>query len=266
MKNWKKIELFFMALLIVIMLVAIYALSTIFKEYHDGRAAYSSLDAYVFLPPEPTTNPVNRQPSDAAPSEVPEETFELGAAPVVDFPSLKAQSSDCVGWIYSPQTAINYPLVKGADNDFYQSHMFNGTANKCGAIFLDCLNAGDLSDQNTLVYGHHMKNGSMFASIVGYAQQDYYEAHPAYWVVTPDQNYQVSIFSAFLTDTESDVWQMSFASTDAFGKWLDTMTRRSFIKSDVVPTVNDRVITLSTCSYETENARFVVMGILQPAS
>lgn len=256
--KWKKGEILIVVLLGLVVAAAVFFLCMIFREYALGDSIYKELEAYVFLPEE--------SDESGLPSPQPDGTQDDGAfaaAPEVDFASLSAQNDDCIGWIYIPDTTVNYPIVQGDDNIYYQSHTFNKVSNNCGSIFLDALNASDFSDQNHVIYGHHMKNGSMFAGICKYTTQDYYDAHPFFWLVTPQKTYRVSIFSGFLTDTESSVWQLTFTSADAYQDWLDQMCRNSYFKSDVVPGSSDRIVTLATCSYEYDDARFVLMGILQ---
>ncbi len=271
MKKWKKSEIVFLILMTVIIIAAACVLFFIFREYHTGSDTYESLQSYVFLPeetPEPPSDASSEtesgtQPSQASPSPDSAGEFYLAAPPVVDFDSLRAINPDCIGWIYSPNTSINYPIAQGTDNSYYLDHMYNGAANACGAIFMDYLNQNDFTDHNSILYGHHMKNGSMFAGLAGYAQQDYYDAHPALWIITPGEAHRVNLFAGFVTDAESDVWQVSFANDDDFQKWLDSVCRKSYFKSDIVPTVNDHIVTLATCSYETATSRFVVMGIME---
>ncbi len=256
-KNWSKKEIAILSVIIVVILTAFCALFFLIREYTVGSQVYHELEPYVFLPEEP--DPAQTPGTSPSPEE---KEFVLAPPPTVDFDSLKALNSDCIGWIYLQDSPINYPLVQGADNAYYQTHTFDKAENKNGAIFLDVLNNKDLSDENSLFYGHHMKNGAMFASLVDYTEQSYYDAHPAYWIVTPEKTYRVDVFAGFLTDTESNVWQLTFASEEDFQTWLKSMVRKSYFKSNVVPTIEDHIITLATCSYETDDSRYVVMGIL----
>lgn len=267
LKNWKKQEIAILAIMIAVALTALGVVIYFIGQYIAGDRIYQELQSYVFFPeetPQPPADP-SAGPSSGDSEEEPE-PFVLAPPPIVDFASLTAINSDCIGWIYLQNSAINYPLVHGSDNEFYQSHTFYKTENNNGAIFLEVLNNKDLSDQNSIFYGHHMKNGSMFAGLVNFTDQEYYDTHSACWIVTPKHTYKVEFFAGFLTDTESDVWQIHFSSESSFQIWLNSMAKKSYFTSDVVPTVNDRIITLSTCSYETDNARFVVMGVLREQS
>lgn len=204
------------------------------------------------MEPEPTTEPT-QEPEDAI------------VWPVVDFESLLEINSDVIGWIYIEGTNINYPVVQGEDNDYYLYRLFDGTYNSSGSIFMDYRNHEDFLDPNTVLHGHHMRNDSMFANITEYKNQSYYDAHPYALLLTPDGNYKLEFFAGYVTGLDSIAWKMRFSSDRDFAAWLDQTIGESCFSSDVVPTAQDRLVTLSTCTYEFENARFVLVGVLRPA-
>ena len=109
-----------------------------------------------------------------------------------------------------------------------------------------------------------MKDGSMFNSLHSYSDQAYYDAHPVMYLNTPKQNYKIEIFSAYICSYDSDTYTLSFASAEEYAAWVAKMKSQSTFTSDTEVTVDDRVITLSTCTYEYDNARFVVQGKLVP--
>ena len=183
----------------------------------------------------------------------------------VDFGELLALYPNVVGWIYSEDTSINYPIVKGADNEFYLIHGIGGEYNTYGAIFADACNTGTFQEANTILYGHHMQNGSMFASIAGYKTQDYYSQHPVMWLATPAGNYRVDIYSCYVTEPESEAYRLNFVDVDDYASWISGTISRSLISAEVSPDITSRILTLSTCSYEFDNARCVVHGILVPS-
>ncbi|MBQ8329654.1 MAG: class B sortase, partial [Lachnospiraceae bacterium] len=156
-----------------------YRLYTIFHEYHEGEKQYEETAANYVKTPDKTEVP-----------EVPVDPMTI--CPIsVDFDSLIAENPDVVGWIYSDGTQINYPVLRGESNDTYIHTMINGQYNSAGSIFMDFRNNPDLSDINTIIYGHHMKNGSMFASLHQYVHQDYYDEHKYMWYLTPDHIYRL---------------------------------------------------------------------------
>ena len=272
-KNWKKAEIIILVLLGIIGFAAVVSLIRELFEYSEGTVTYELLQEYVHLPEQEATPPSGTgdgaqavvQGTGAAPEEASGDSGKVyyGSCPQVNFDILRIQNNDVVGWIYGPGTSINYPVVQGEDNDYYLTHMFDGEENKCGSIFMDCLNEEDLSNRNTFIHGHHMRNGTMFASLPKYSSQSYYDTHPVLWFVTPGQSYQVELFTGFVTDTESDAWRISFATEEDYQNWIEQMIASGAFKSDVRPGVDDRILSLATCSYEVDNARFVVMGILR---
>lgn len=277
--KWKKSELIAAGLVAAAGIVAIAVLCSIFLEYAAGNAAYHKLEEYVFLPdeqaevPSEADNGQNTEAALAEPSAEPavspdtdSESYNFvyyGQSPQVDFAALNEKNSDVAAWIYGPGTVINYPVVQGADNEFYLNHLFTGEENKCGSIFMDSMNEKDFSDTNSILHGHHMRNGSMFAGLLKYESQSYYDLHPVMWLVTPDKSYRVEIFAGFDTSADSEAWQIAFATGEEYQSWLDKMKGNSLFKSDVTPGVDDRILTLATCSYDYDDARFVVMGVLR---
>ena len=183
-----------------------------------------------------------------------------------DYVSTKKECQDVVGWLYSENTVINYPVVQAEDNFYYLHRFIDGTYNASGSLFLDCTCYGDFSGKNTVLYGHNMNDGSMLASIRNYKDQEYYNEHPVMYLNTPTQNYKIEIFSAYTTDAESDTYKMFFESEDDFARQLDDWRVQSLVATNVDVSVDDRVITLSTCTYDFYNARFVIQGKLTPVN
>ena len=238
---------------------AAYQLYHTFHGYHQAEKEYENLNSqYVSTAADVETEPTPTP-------EVPEETPKVVAGPIqVDFDALQAQNNEIVGWIYSPNTVISYPVVRGVDNDFYLYHTFDGSLNSSGSIFMDAVCETDLSQSNTILYGHHMNNGSMFASIADYKQAGYLEAHPVLYYYTPDQIYLLEVFCCFVTGPDSDVYTFNFSSPQEFESYLASWRSRSNFDTDVEVTGEDHIMTLSTCTYEYEDARYVVMCKIVP--
>ena len=182
----------------------------------------------------------------------------------VDFSQLLAQNGDVVGWIYGPDTVINYPVAQAKDNDTYLYHFIDGTETGGGTPFVDCMCPGDFSGQNTVIYGHHMNDGSMFASLSKYRESGYYEEHPVLYLNTPSQNYRIEVFAGYVTDADSDTYLLGFSDDGDYLRFLADMKAQSDFASPVEVGAADRIVTLSTCSYEYWDARYVVQGKLVP--
>jgi len=241
------------------------------SEYRTGEKAYEELARHVRLDTSPAREESTKEqepvPSAAtdtaeweqAPSTEPDDTNW----PTVDFEALQATNADIVAWIFIEGTNINYPVVQGADNSYYLNRLFDGSHNRAGTIFMDYRNERDLSDKHTVFYGHHMKNGTMFNQITKYKDQAFYDAHPVCLVMTPNGNYKLEFFAGYVTDMNSQAWKLEFASDEEFTLWLEDTISGSDFKSEVNPTPQDRIITFSTCTYEYNDARYVLTGILK---
>ena len=230
-----------------------------YQEYSEGEDSYTDLDDYVELPEE--EKDTSRSSTDEPESgECESEEQEW---PTVDFTSLKEINLDIVGWIYIEGTYINYPVVQGEDNQYYLKHLFRGEWNSAGCIFLDSRNTADFSDRHNIIYGHHMKNGTMFSGLAKYKNQEYYDGHPIALLLTPEQNLEIEIFAGYVASVQDEAWKVVFSSDTDFTEWLDEAKERSCFTSEIIPAVTDRILTLSTCSYEFNNARFVLLGVIK---
>ena len=227
-------------------------------EYRAGAEAYQVLAETAVSLPDRESPPPERSGADR-PEPVAEETPPL---PQVDFAALEGVSPDVVGWLHLPDTRLSYPVVQGEDNSYYLDHLFDGTPNASGCLFLDSGCPG-LEGRNSVIYGHHMKNGTMFGELDRYQDQDYYQAHPVLWLLTPEGAVTVEIFSAYVTGAEWDAWQLTFSTQEEYSAWLEGARERSVIDTGVIPADGDRVITLSTCNYTFPGARFVCHGLVR---
>ena len=141
-------------------------------EYQAGDALYIELSRNTAAIPPPAPDHTQEDGTLQTPAPVPL------PVPEPDYDVLRLENSEFYAWLYSEGTVINYPVTRGEDNRYYLNHLFNKKRNSMGTLFVDAGNAPDFADRNTIIYGHHMKNGSMFASLVGYKKQSYYDEHP----------------------------------------------------------------------------------------
>lgn len=185
------------------------------------------------------------------------------SAQTIDFDKLRATCPDIVAWLWCPDTEIDYPIVQGEDNTYYLTHLADGEVNKNGCLFLDAENAPDFSDDNSIIYGHNMASGKMFAALKNYREQEYYDEHPYMYLQTPSAAYRMELFSAFTADPESDIYRISCGSGEEFAEWLRQIAALSDCTVDhMALNTSDRFVTFSTCDYSRKDARYVVAGRL----
>ena len=179
----------------------------------------------------------------------------------IDFTELKQKNEDIVSWLRIRALGISYPVVQGEDNDFYLHRTFEKEDNFAGCIFVNCDNSGNFTDQNTIIYGHNMKDGSMFGKLKKFREEGVFDKSKYFWMFTPDLIYEYRIFSATVVDKTGITYQSFFTQED-----FDTLMQHAFETSvidgsDVDVNMNDRIMTLSTCTGD-DATRFVVMGKL----
>lgn len=197
--------------------------------------------------------------SETEPSETP--TPEETAPIEVDFDVLLEKNADIIGWLYCEGTPINLPVVQGPDNDYYLRRLVDGTWNSAGTLFVDYRNAKDFSDCNTIIYGHNMNNDSMFRTLTDYKAQSYYDEHPVLWLLTPETNYKVELIAGYVTAVDSEIYFLPQTEQD-IQTLINQAIQKSTFSTDIALGDDDKYLTLSTCSYEYDNARYVLIGRL----
>ena len=197
-------------------------------------------------------------------SRIAETAMPEGFNGEIDFDALRKINPDIVGWLYYESTNINYPIVQGKDNSYYLNHLFNGKQQRYGTLFIDAQNSPGFSDENTIIYGHHLKNGKMFGTLMYYGDGNkYYRKHPVFKLYTPDHIYLVELFANAYVDGAKGI-PMTFSTKEEYAAWIDRMYRLSTFDSDVVMTTEDRMVTLYTCSYDYDTQRQLLVGKLVP--
>ncbi len=239
--------------------------------YESNKNAQEVQNTYV-KPATATVAPVaaTAAPADSSAQVTPapaveEIVLDPEVSPIeVDFDALKQRNKDVVGWIYCPDTVINYAVVQTEDNMYYLHKDIDGNYSAYGTLFVECLCQKDFKNTNNIIYGHHMNDGKMFARLVEYAKQSYFDQHPVFYLNTPDMNYRVELFAGYITDMNSDTYTISFASEEENQAWLDKIISQSTFESSVAVKPGDKILTLSTCTYEYDDARYVVQGKMVP--
>lgn len=265
-----KRKIIFISLIVLLVLVAAVSLFQIIRislDYKKADDVYEDLQSkYVgTVAPETTeTGPGQTEPD--ADDTAGESSSDNKSNPIdisVDFASLIADNSDVVGWLYCPDTLINYPVVQGEDNDKYLRADLDGNYLVSGTLFVDYRNGLVGEDRNYIIYGHNMKNGTMFGSLLKYKEQSYYDAHPEIYYLTPDGYYAIQLVTGLVVSKTEMIYQAN-PDSEEFRDYLSNAVRKSTFQSDAEITDADNLIVLSTCSYEYDSARYVVIGKLAP--
>lgn len=168
----------------------------------------------------------------------------------IDFDGLYEINNSCFGWIKINNTNISYPIVKYTNNDYYLNHSFDHSSNSSGWIFADYRNACDGYDKNLIIYGHNVKNGTMFNALNNCTNKEWYSDNNnrIISIYTPTETINYEIFSIYVIAAENYYTTTSFLSDSVFQTFLDTIKSRSIHKFNVDVTSNDHILTLSTCS------------------
>lgn len=287
--------LFSTLLLIVALGVFGYSAFTLYgyyKEYKAGTDEYGDLnDKYVNIISTPAADPSISAETEApagpavltnveelenpdtletklenALMEDAEENGQIQTLPTlknpINFAELKAINEDIMGWIRIGALDISYPIAQAADNDYYLHRTFERVENFAGCIFLNCDNTKYMTDQNTIIYGHNMKNGSMFGTLHEFAKQETYDKNPYFWIFTPDFIYQYRIFSCSQVHKIGDPYRTRFITED-FQNFINNSQSTSMLDNHGVEvTTDDRIVTLSTCTSD-DSTRLIVQGKLE---
>ena len=253
-----------MRTIILVVFVGLFAFSgykifSIVKEEQQSKQIINDLQEKAVIENRYDEGKVSEQ---GAAKETSIEKAEDQCPISVNFDVLKEECQDIVAWIYCPDTPVNYPIVQGPDNQFYLRRMTNGEYNNAGTLFMDFRNEEDFTDKNTIIYGHNMKNDTMFGSLPMYEEQEYYDKHPVMYLLTAEKNYKIELFSSFITSADSDIYSLPTEENN-FEAHISDLRENSDFKSNVSIEHGDGIVTLSTCSYEYDVARRVVIGVLK---
>lgn len=268
----KKVRIAVIVLLALVFTVSLAMFVRQSLTYRAGQETYAEAEELVGLPDLEELLPPVEEPEETEPEETATSAEE--PAPVVedpyartlqsmDFTALREVNSDVLGWIVIPGTVISYPLVQGADNQYYLKHTWKKQASAVGAIFLEYQNSPDLSDFNTIVYGHRMNNGSMFASLKEYKKQSWWKDHPCVYITDDNGSHTYEIFAAYEVSTSGAAYQLGFPNEESRQAFLDDCVSRSVIDTGIAPTVRDQILTLSTCTGNGHATRWVVQAVLR---
>lgn len=262
-------------LMIIALAVFVYSGWTLYgfyREYRKGTVEYDNLESSYTVAERESENLDSLEDDEALLQSVSGRevvtTLENGAEVTlptmtnpIDFEELTKVNPDIAGWLKIRALDISYPVVRGEDNDYYLHRTFEREDNFAGCLFMNYENEKDFTDQNTVIYGHNMKNGSMFGKLKQFGEAEVFNKSKFFWIFTPDFIYQYRIFSAMVVDKVGLTYQIAFTE-DEFRDFVEVAFENSQVdNTGVQVTGEDRVVTLSTCTGD-DATRFVVMGKL----
>lgn len=255
-KNKKKkggvVSLLVIIISLAVMAFAIYKLATIYMDYHQSEKTYRNLEEqYVDTGDEEKNTE--------------EEGGHWSDDIQISFEALKKENPDIVAWIRfeNPDDVhISYPVLYSGDNTKYLRSDIYGNYHIAGCIFLEGLNHPDFSDYHSIIYGHNMKNTTMFGDLKRYKNEDdFYENNQYFRIYTEDMVYRYQIFSYHDVQDTSDLYTVGFGPDEEYQSLIDRMVSESLRDTGIYPDKEDHIVTLSTCSTAGDDKRFVVHAV-----
>lgn len=210
--------------------------------------------------PAPTEDPLADVPTPDGIPDVHDEGQTEKLSYERDYETYAKQNSDVVGWISVPNTIIEYPVVITTDNDYYLHYNYKKEKSKSGAIFMDYRNADFENSRHVIIYGHNMRNGTMFHELNSYKNKDFFKQNPVITLYYKGKKYEYEIFSANVVLADINFIRTKFKSDDDFVDYFAEFKSYSKFENDVTVGPNDQVLTLSTCTYEYDDSRFIVQA------
>lgn len=222
-------------------LIAGWNIYRISKDYSDSNALYSKLsDTYVATEKEKKEG----------------KWYDVAQ---VNLQELKKQNGDVTGWLYFENEDISYPIMYSGDDTTYLHTALDGSYASAGSIFMEENNHPDFQDSHTIIYGHNMRNLSMFGKLRYYKQKEYYDNHTYFQIFTDKGIYRYQIFAYADVPADSFVYQVPYGTDDSFTSFIQQLKKQSYYDTGIDVTQKDKVVTLSTCS--TTGKRFIVNAV-----
>lgn len=273
-------------LLVLFLAAAIIGLAFTVVQAHRQHQAQERLDQLAEsvrareeeqAPPAEASDAVKEDPPRETPAVQGTEEDPLGVLeemgiPIpekeIDFVQLQEEvNPDIYAWIYIPDTQIDYPVLQHpTDNLYYLEYNLDGSRGYPGCIYTEDYNEKDFSDPNTVIYGHNMKNGTMFAGLHKFEDSKYFEEHPYVYIYTEEKLFVYEIFAAYESGNEHILYNNDFTSEYEYSKYLENLfsmrTMNCNRKENVTVTTENRIVTLSTCVANKSDRRYLVQGVL----
>lgn len=248
MKKGRKILI---AILILIIIGCVSYIAYYYLSRNKNEQVYDEIQQEVML-----NEPVQKEKNDGSEVEIP-----------IDFEKLQEQNPDVYAWIKIDGTNVNYPILQSeTNNSYYLDHTIDGTQGYPGSIYTENWNSREFTDYNTVIYGHEMKDGSMFHDLMNYDDPEYMEKHPQVIIYTPEKKLTYDIFAYVEYDDRHILHSYDFAFPEGRQEFLDSLyssrSLNNVFRDDVTVSTDDRIITLSTCMPGVYEGRILVEAVL----
>lgn len=248
----KIMERIFLVLCLLVFLLCGKILWNYYRESEESQEKYQNIEKIAF--------PDGERGNEL---EEPEEIDSTASNDNYDYQSLLQVNPNCIGWLRIDGTDISYPVVQGIDNTFYLSHDFYRNEAICGCLFVDFRNDLYAEEEHLIIYGHQMKDGSMFKQLNGYKQEDFFQQHKRITFYLKRKKYQYTVVAVYITDTERgrDYYNYLHKKTRLQQiEYLKKMEQYQPYSTGVGIVENDELLSLSTCEYTNTNGRLIILA------
>lgn len=253
----KKTPIEYILILLIIFCVGMALQRPIMGWLQNQKAEELRLLAEKESQAQPETTVEATQTEESVPQE---SAAEPDYQSPIDFEALRKINPDIVGWLKIPGTRIDYPVVQTDNNETYLKKTFEGGQSAEGTIYLDSDSDGDLMGYHSILYGHHMKNKSMFTDIVKFKEKDFFEANREIILYTPEREIRLKTIAALYGNADGEKRRTKFKSQETFEAYIDNMTKDCSFR-ELPSEKTERLYSFVTCSYEFENARTILYAV-----
>lgn len=261
-KAMKILDVLVPVVCLVVALCAGYYLYSVNHEYDVAVDEYKGLELVAGIEEYPETMDVETEDVDYEETKDPYHVTFRNLN--IDFDTLAEINKDIIGWLYMPALQLSYPIVQGEDNDYYLKHTYEGVKNSSGSIFIDAENKSDFSEPNTFVYGHNMKNDSMFGTLKELIyHQEWIDLNPEVYIYTKNHAFKYKIFACYQTTTSGFTYFLS-ENEEQLQNYLEKVQMVNLYENGKNIDMKDKnqIITLSTCAGANTNQRTIVHAYL----
>ena len=259
---WKIIRV----IALVICLVCLIYIGYIFYARYEEKQAYQELQEEVVTLEDVQNAAFTGEREGEAP-KLPEE-FVNGDRTAIDFEKLQSYNSELIAWIQLADTNIDYPVARhiGEDQEYYLNYNMYQEPAFSGCIYMEDWNQADFSDSNTILYGHNMRNGSMFHDLHKFEDAEFFDEHDKIYVYIPGHRLIYNIFAAYSTDSVKISAAYDFSQKEEYERYLGSLknirSMNSLVRNEITVTDTDKILTLSTCIGGEPDKRYLVQGVL----